>query len=70
MASKLRLVARRFSHHNFNMSNIPDVQNAWVVVKQGKPRDALELKTDWPVPKKLDEGEVLVKVQASALNPV
>ena len=40
-----------------------------MVVKQGKPRDALALKTDVPVPKP-KQGEVLVRVRAAALNPV
>ena len=52
------------------MSAKPDVQKAWVAVRQGSPRSALELKSDWPVPSKLDPNEVLIKVQAAALNPV
>jgi 2-methylene-furan-3-one reductase len=50
--------------------SIPDVQKAWVSVRKGAPSKSLELKTDWPVSKKLKSGEVLVKIQASALNPV
>lgn len=49
---------------------IQDVQKAWLVACQGKPAHALKLATDWPVPKKLQPGEVLVRVQAGALNPV
>lgn len=52
------------------MSNIPNTQSAWLVEKKGIPSKVLALKHDVPVPKKLAEGEVLVKVQAAALNPV
>lgn len=48
---------------------IPDVQNAWLVTRQGKPAQSLKLVADWPVPKGLQRGEVLVRVQAGALNP-
>ena len=48
---------------------LPTTQKAWMVVNQGKPRDALVFKTDVPVPKP-KRGEVLVKVRAAALNPV
>lgn len=48
---------------------VPTTQKAWMVVKQGKPRNALVLKTDVPVPKP-KKGEVLVRVRAAALNPV
>ena len=51
------------------MTDIPLTQRAWIVARRGTPAQALELRTDWPVPK-LGEGEVLVKVQAAALNPV
>jgi len=50
-------------------SAIPTTQKAWMVVKRGKPRDALVLKTDVPVPKP-KQGEVLVRVRAAALNPM
>jgi NADPH:quinone reductase-like Zn-dependent oxidoreductase len=46
------------------------VQRAWTVVRRGRPTDALVLRSDWPVPQKLEKGEVLIKVQAGALNPV
>ncbi|KAF8638847.1 hypothetical protein AX17_001905 [Amanita inopinata Kibby_2008] len=52
------------------MSAVPDIQQAWVVTRRGIPAEALSFKSDWPVSKKLREGEVLVKVQAVALNPV
>ena len=48
----------------------PTVQRAWTVVRRGKPADALVLRSDWPVPQKLEKDEVLIKVQAGALNPV
>ncbi|CAA7265386.1 unnamed protein product [Cyclocybe aegerita] len=49
---------------------IPDVQRAWINLRGGTPAEALILKSDWPVPKKLAPGEVLLKVQAGALNPI
>jgi len=52
------------------LQGIPDTQKAWLVTRQGKPAQSLKLVTDWPVPKKLRPGEVLVRVQAGALNPV
>jgi NADPH:quinone reductase-like Zn-dependent oxidoreductase len=52
-----------------NTSNLPKTQRAWRAVKRGKPSEALVLQTDVPVPS-LSPGEVLVKVQAAALNPV
>jgi len=51
------------------MSVIPDYQKAWVSTARGLPRQVLKLKADWPVSKHLEKGEVLVKVQAAALNP-
>ncbi|KAG9100106.1 hypothetical protein FRC07_010448, partial [Ceratobasidium sp. 392] len=50
------------------MTSIPDTQKGWRVVRQGVPSKALELQT-FPVPK-IKEGEVLVKIEAAALNPV
>ncbi|PFH52444.1 hypothetical protein AMATHDRAFT_140283 [Amanita thiersii Skay4041] len=52
------------------MSDLPELQQAWLVIRRGSPSDALSFRTDWPVPTKLKPGEVLVKVQAAALNPV
>lgn len=52
------------------LQDIPDTQKAWLVTRQGKPAQSLKLVPDWPVPKKLRPGEVLVRVQAGALNPV
>jgi NADPH:quinone reductase-like Zn-dependent oxidoreductase len=52
------------------MSSIPKTQSAWLVVRRGRPENAVVLKTDVPVPSKLGQGEVLVRVQAAALNPI
>ncbi|KAH7882516.1 NAD(P)-binding protein [Phlebopus sp. FC_14] len=49
--------------------SIPTTQRAWIVVKQGKPHEALDFKSDFPVPKS-KPGHVLVRVRAAALNPV
>lgn len=46
------------------------LQRAWIVERRGRPSQALKLRADWEVPTKLNAGEVLVKVQAAALNPV
>ncbi|KIY73557.1 NAD(P)-binding protein [Cylindrobasidium torrendii FP15055 ss-10] len=51
------------------MSTTPTVQQAWIAVARGHPKDALKLKKDWPVSSKLNKGEVLVKIEAAALNP-
>lgn len=51
------------------MSHIPDIQRAWTVITKGVPAKALALKSDWPVPKKLEEeGEILIKVQAAEVD--
>ncbi|KAK7695386.1 hypothetical protein QCA50_000022 [Cerrena zonata] len=56
---------------NTSSSNpIPDKQKAWRAVKRGTPAEAIRFDKDAPVPSKLKQGEVLVKVQAAALNPV
>ncbi len=47
----------------------PTTQQAWIVKKQGVPKDAVVFETQHPV-KKPGKGEVIVKVQAAALNPV
>ncbi|KAI0756937.1 NAD(P)-binding protein [Daedaleopsis nitida] len=49
--------------------SIPTTQKSWRVTGKGKPADVLKL-DDTPVPTKLGKGEILVKVQAAALNPV
>ncbi|KAL1730508.1 hypothetical protein EV714DRAFT_284168 [Schizophyllum commune] len=49
--------------------SLPATQRAWIVERRGPPEKALRLHEDWPVPKP-QVGEVLVKVEAAALNPV
>jgi NADPH:quinone reductase-like Zn-dependent oxidoreductase len=48
----------------------PTTQKACIVAQRGRPSSALEFRSDWPVPSKIPEGHVLIKVQAGALNPV
>lgn len=50
-------------------SEIPTTMKAWLVTKNGEPRDALTLKTDYPVPSKIKSMNILVKVNYTALNP-
>ncbi|TFK55244.1 NAD(P)-binding protein [Heliocybe sulcata] len=52
------------------VSDIPSTQKVWHVVKKGTPEKVLKQVLDAPVPSKFPKGEVLVKVQAAALNPV
>ncbi|GBE82508.1 hypothetical protein BKA93DRAFT_761220 [Sparassis latifolia] len=52
------------------MSDIPHTQSAWRVMRQGEPSQVLRLDENVPVPIKLAKGEVLIKVQAAALNPI
>lgn len=54
---------------NPTIEKIPATQKTWRVTRKGKPEDVLKF-TDAPVPAKLKKGEVLIKVQATALNPV
>lgn len=49
--------------------DIPRAQKAWLVTKNGEPKDALTLKTDCPVPRQVKSGNVLVRVDYAALNP-
>lgn len=51
-------------------ANLPSVQQAWRIIRKGAPAKALILDLDFPVPTKIPAGEILVKVQAAALNPV
>lgn len=48
---------------------LPSTQRAWIMERRGAPDKALQLREDWPVPKPM-AGEVLVRVEAAALNPV
>lgn len=50
-------------------NDIPKTQRAWLVTKNGEPRDALALRTDYPVPRQVRSGNILVKVSHAALNP-
>lgn len=47
----------------------PQTMKAWLVTKNGDPRDALTLRPDAPVPANPKSGNLLVKVQYAALNP-
>ncbi|KAG8848861.1 hypothetical protein FRB96_000993 [Tulasnella sp. 330] len=49
--------------------NIPRIQKAWQIMRQGKPQVALEFKSNVPVLQP-DDGQVLVKIKSAALNPV
>ncbi|KAF8328798.1 NAD(P)-binding protein [Cantharellus anzutake] len=49
-------------------AQIPETQQAWMVMRKGEPKDALEIKTI-AVPKP-GPGQVLLKVEAAALNPI
>ncbi|KAJ7727741.1 NAD(P)-binding protein [Mycena metata] len=44
--------------------------SGWFVAQRGHPSKALELRTGLPIPTKIPKGHVLVKVLATALNPV
>lgn len=50
--------------------NIPAQQRAWLIVRKGVPQKAVVLNEQFPVPSQLAKGEVLVKVQAAAFNPM
>ena len=50
-------------------TEIPTKQRAWMVVGRDVPRKAMKLVEDAEVPSKLKPGDVLIKVQAAALNP-
>ncbi|CAL1704181.1 unnamed protein product [Somion occarium] len=51
-------------------TSVPQTQKAWLAIRRGEPSYALRLDNNVPVSSKLENGEVLVKVQAAALNPV
>jgi len=49
---------------------IPSTQTVWCAVRKGTPETGLERDTNAPVATQLQPGDVLVKVDAAALNPV
>jgi NADPH:quinone reductase-like Zn-dependent oxidoreductase len=51
------------------MSEIPPAMKAWIAVRPGQPKDALELRTDWPTPPPPKLGELMIKISYAALNP-
>lgn len=51
-------------------ADLPTVQRAWRIVRRGAPSEALILDTNFPVPTEIPTGEILVKIQAAALNPM
>jgi NADPH:quinone reductase-like Zn-dependent oxidoreductase len=51
-------------------TQLPLKQKAWLVVRRGAPKDAVVFSDQVDVPSKLAPGEVLIKVQAAAFNPV
>lgn len=51
-------------------TDIPATQRSYRATGKGEPRKAIQLVKDFPVTTALKEGEVLVKVQAAALNPL
>lgn len=48
---------------------LPSTMKAWIVTKNGEPKDALTLKHDQPVPTTPKGTNILIKVQWAALNP-
>lgn len=48
---------------------LPTTQKVWLVTKNGEPKDALCLKADYPVPRQVKSGNILVRVDYGALNP-
>ncbi|KAH7108461.1 hypothetical protein BKA62DRAFT_682265 [Auriculariales sp. MPI-PUGE-AT-0066] len=51
------------------MSVLPSTQSVWRSARKGKPADALDFDENAPVSSNLADGEILVKVDAAALNP-
>ncbi|KAI6095681.1 chaperonin 10-like protein [Pisolithus croceorrhizus] len=51
------------------MTSVPQTQTAWVATTRGPPSRVLQVNHDYPVPIPTKSGDVLVKIQAAALNP-
>lgn len=49
---------------------VPTVQSVWRVMRRGHPSKVLQLVHDAPVGADIKDNEVLVRVEAAALNPV
>jgi len=49
---------------------LPSVQTVWKIVRKGSPAKALVKDENAPVPTKIPEGCILLKIQAASLNPV
>lgn len=43
---------------------------AWIVVQAGKPKEALQLKTEWPTPAPPKGNSLMIRVSHAALNPL
>ena len=52
------------------MVPIPGSMKAWIVARSGDPKDALDLKTEWPTPAPPKAGNLLIKVSYAVLNPL
>ena len=51
------------------MATTPQTMKAWVVTRNGAPRDALALRTDLPVPAPPTGANITIKIAYAALNP-
>ncbi|KAH7093916.1 hypothetical protein BKA62DRAFT_775765 [Auriculariales sp. MPI-PUGE-AT-0066] len=51
------------------MSTLPTTQYVWRSVRKGQPIEALEVDENAPISSSLADGEILIKVDAAALNP-
>lgn len=49
--------------------SLPSVQAVWKIVRKGDPAKALVKEENAPVPTKIPEGCVLVRIRAASLNP-
>lgn len=51
-------------------SNLPDYCKAITYSRRGGPKDVLTFEDKFPVPKRVGKGEILIKTEAVAINPV